>query len=119
MKVSGFYRVKVDVPFTAMWSDILVVIEDGKIRGGDFAFTIVGTFEFNQENDSEFSAEVVSRRYDENATGVLGPADEVTVSLKGQALEDGTMKAEASVLGFPNETFSVGLVKVAEIEPYD
>lgn len=78
----GLYKVAFQTPLGAGAG--VVVLQDGKLRGGDSSMYYVGSY---SETGSQFSAEVASSRHTQGLPSVFGK-DNVRISLKGTSQSD-------------------------------
>ena len=96
---NGLYKVEFQTPLGS--GSGVVVLHDGRIRGGDSIIYYVGTY---TENGNQFSAEVRTDSYAKvpGMTSVFG-MDKVNIKLQGASNGD-----TAALMGKANEVPNVG-----------
>lgn len=78
MLTDGFYKVQFQTPIGAGGG--VVVLSDGKLRGGDSAIAYSGTYSVDGDN---FTAQVKTSRHSNGMPSVFGK-DSVNITLKGK-----------------------------------
>jgi hypothetical protein len=105
----GFYKVEFQTPMG--FGAGVVVLQDGRLRGGDAGLFYLGTFE---RNGSEFTAQVVTGRHTQypGVISVFGK-DNVHISLKGQSNGEGGLM-QGTAVEAPGVKFTAKLSRIAD-----
>jgi len=106
---TGLYKVDFRTPLGAGAG--VVVIEDGKVRGGDSAIAYFGTYHLEQDN---FTATVRTLRHTANPqlVNVFGH-DDVEIRLAGKFTGD-SADVQGSSPQAPGVTFGARLTRIAD-----
>ena len=115
MKIDGIYWVQF-AAFTGMWGNLILVLENGVLRGGDEAFVLIGKYRI--EGDV-FVADVVSTRYTDKMPGALGHGDSLCLTFKGPVTDGKSISVTGFIEGNPTETITAKLVRAHGLEPYE
>jgi hypothetical protein len=102
------------VDFTASNRDFgsgIVVIDDGKVNGGDFTYYYRGRFE---RYSGQVRATIEVKHYRGTPTSVLGPLREFTLNLSGKA-DDNTFDLQGTTSSAPNISISMRGRKIAPL----
>jgi hypothetical protein len=76
----------------------VVVLTQGKVLGGDNAFTYVGTY---QETEGMFHASVLVQNFNPAIGNVLGISGDFTLTLRARVISSGIMEGEGSTTSAP------------------
>jgi hypothetical protein len=112
MDLSGIYWMQF-AAFTGLWEGGILVLEDGKIRGGNAVFAVVGRYRVEKDT---LHADVVSTRYVDGPAGALRLGESLTLTLQGLAKTNGLMCVTGSVPGHPDKKVSATLTLARGLE---
>jgi len=91
----------------------IVVLETGRVLGGDNQYTYVGSYKINPTGE-EISADVVISHYAGPGLSIFGPAKQFQVRLSGQPQRDRfTMRGQ--VAGRPDLLVEARFVRRSEL----
>jgi len=103
----GLYRVHFRTP--AGQGMGIVVLEKGKLRGGDAIMYYVGTFSVKKD---AFTSELVAQRHNPNHGSVFG-VDTVNLTLEGMVSGD-TAETKGTAKEAPDVNFQATLTRLAD-----
>ncbi|OAS92995.1 hypothetical protein A6I77_24575 [Achromobacter xylosoxidans] len=93
----------------------VIVLETGRILGGDSAFTYVGHYKFDPKTD-QISASIRVRKYGETPMqSVFGPMYDFELDLIGKQVSHGAIRLEGHVKAHPQLQIIIAATRQAEL----